>query len=327
MLARCGSDGPSSETLARIREAHHRMLTMDAHVEFSARVSQSTGRHTFDPAAMDKGGLDAAVIYAPAFEAITAIRRMIQEKKDRVGLGLAPEDAYRFEKEGRHTVFLGLGSGDAIGADLSSLADFHGQGVRFLKLCGDSDNAICDSPQAGADATDRGLSDWGKQVIAECNRLGLVIDVGGCSTGLIADVLAASRAPVVCSLGAAQGLCDVPGNLADDTIVAITRADGVVLVPFEPRRLVPPNAARRAGIADIAAHVGYLTKLAGADGVGIGSNFGGGGGFPGCEDASEMTGLTFELLRRGVGEHDLEAVWGGNIMRVFKRAAGLAAAR
>jgi len=310
--------------MARIREAHLRMLTLDAHVEFDTRGPRSAAGRAIDPAAMDKGGLDAAVLFVsapgtpPSFEGITAIKRLIREKRDRVGLGLAPEDAYGLEKEGRRTIFLGLGNGEAIGTDLTLLPAFYEQGVRFLKLRGDSGNAICE---------ERGLSELGKKVVAECNRLGLVIDVGGCSARSIADVLAASQAPVVCSPGAARALCDVPGNLDEAAIVAIARAGGVVLVPFEARRLVPPGAARRAGVPDIAAHIGYLTKLAGADGVGLGSCFGGGGGVPGCGDASEVMSLTLELLRRGVGERDLEAIWGGNVMRVFKRAASLAVER
>jgi membrane dipeptidase len=311
------------------------MLTLDAYVQTDAPSHKRAGERAFDTAAMEKGGLDAAVLVVSiprvpptakgretvkraAFDSIASIKRSIEQSPDRIRLGLAPEDAYRFEKEDRHTAFIGLGSGDAIGTDMTLLVDFFEQGVRFLKLRGDLGNAICE---------DRGLSEFGVKVVDECNRLGLVIDVGGCSPRAIADVLASSRAPVVCSRGAALALCDAPGNLAEGTIAAIAAAGGVVLIPFNPDRLAPPGSSRRAGIADIAAHIGHVSKLAGPEAVGIGSDFGGGGGVRGCRDAAEIMGLSVELLRRGAGEHELEAIWGGNIMRVFKQAASLAAAR
>ena len=331
----CGSDHVSPVTRDLIEEAHLRMLTLDAYVQADVPSYKRAGIWAFDSAAMEKGGLDAAILvvsiprFPPtpegretakraAFDGIASIKRTLEQSPERIGLGLAPEDAYRFEKEGRRTAFIGLGSGDAIGTDLSLLGSFYELGVRFLKLRGDPDNAICE---------DRGLGEFGVKVVHECNRLGLVIDVGGCSPRAIADVLAASRAPVVCSGGAALALCDAPANLADGTIAAIAAAGGVVLIPFDPDRLIPPGSSQHAGIADIAAHLGHVSKLVGPEAVGIGSNFGGGGGVRGCRDAAEVIGLSVELLRRGMGEHEIEAIWGGNVMRVFKQAASLAVAR
>jgi microsomal dipeptidase-like Zn-dependent dipeptidase len=105
-------------------------------------------------------------------------------------------------------------------------------------------------------------------------------------------------------------------------ITAIAARYGVILIAFDPARLVPPERPRRAGVSNIAEHVEYVMKLAGPESVGIGSCFGGGGGVPGCRNTGEILELTIELLRRGHAEATVEAVWGGNIMSVFKRVAG-----
>lgn len=319
------------------------MLTLDAHVE-AVRPGRASARPAaFDLKAMEKGGLDAAVIFVtapsltslqksrPALDAVLAwiasIVGSVEKRPERVGMGLSPADAYRLEKQGRRTIYLGLTYGDAIGTDVSFLANFRDRGIRFLKLCGEADNAICVSALDGTGSADTGLSAFGRSVVAECNRLGIVVDVGDCSAQSIADVLAASRAPVLCSGSAARTLCDVPGNLSDGTVVAIAAAGGVILVPFEAGRLVPAGAGRRAGLEDIVAHILHLVDLAGDESVGLGSYFGDGGGVPGCAEASEAMSITFELLRRGVDEHAAESVWGGNVMRVIERALGAAAAR
>lgn len=337
IFIRCGSDHVSPATRDLVREVHLRMLTLDAHVEAARKAP-------FDLKAMEKGGLDAAVIFVTApplfpspqesrpaldavLERIASIIRSVEKRSDRAEMGLTPADAYKLEKQGRRTVFLGLTYGDALGTDLSFLAVLHARGVRFLKLCGEADNAVCVSALDGTRAADLGLSAFGRNVVTECNRLGMVIDVGGCSLRSIADVLAASRAPVLCSGSASRALCDVPGNLSDGTVKAIAAAGGVVLVPFVPRRLVPAGAGRRAGAEDIVAHILHLVDLAGDESVGLGSYFGGGGGVPGCAEASEAMDITFQLLRRGVDEHAAESVWGGNVMRVFERALSAVAAR
>ena len=314
------------------------MLTVDSRVDLGAvSGGAETGAIAFDR--MEGGGLDAAFFIVPvprvsrtpegyesarraALGGIARLGKMIQDRASRIGLGLSPEDAYRLEKEGRHTAFIGLASGDALGNDLSLVEAYHAKGVRLLILCGESDNAVCDSALDRADPEDRGLSEFGKRVIAECNRAGLVIDVAGCSERSIEGVLAASRAPIVCSRAGASRLSGVPGNLSDGMITAIAAHEGVILVTFDPARLVPPERPRRAGVSDIAEHVEYVMKLAGPESVGIGSCFGGGGGVPGCRNTSEMLELTIELLRRGHAEKTVEAVWGGNIMSVFKRVAG-----
>jgi membrane dipeptidase len=308
------------------------MLTVDADVAAGIPGDGRAARRAFDPRSMKKGGLDAAVLYlrAPAtsgaiLEGIDSLVKTIGARPDRAALALTSEDAYKLEKEGRRAIYLGLLYGDSLGTDIALLGTFHERGVRFLRLCSGSGNAICGGSSDRGEAEDRGLSAFGLEVVSACNRLGLVIDVGGASARSIADILAASRAPVVCTAGNLPGSTEAMSAVSEETAKAIAAGGGVVLVSFDPRRLVPPGGDRPAGVPDIADHILRLVEAIGAEAVGIGSGWGSHDGVAGCSDASEVLALTVELLRRGVNEHDLEAIWGGNVMRAFKRAVGGAA--
>jgi membrane dipeptidase len=336
MLVRCGSGGVSPAAMDLIRRSQARWLTLDG------RLDAAAGPRTL--ARMDKGGLDAAFFVVPhvpvggapasderartaALEAIRSIKGMAEDGRRIAGLALAPEDAYRLEKEGRHAVYIGLADGGAIGTDPSHIAEFYGEGVRYLTLCGKADNAICASAHDRTGRRDGGLSDFGRRVVAECNRIGMIIDLADCSEKSFFDVLALSRAPVIVSSAAARAFCDVPGNLSDEMIKAIAAKGGVLMVTFEPGRLVGRDRSSRATVADIVDHIDHAARIAGIDGIGIGSDFGDGGGVSGCRDAGDILNLTVELLRRGYDEHEVEAVWGGNFMRAFKRAKAAAGDR
>lgn len=285
---------------------------------------------------MAPGGLDAAVFIVPirqgeptpsdhakardaAFDGIRRIREAAEAPPALIRFARSPADAYRLEKEDRHAAYIGLGNAYAVGEDLSLISQYYQAGVRFLTLCGAADNGVCDS--ALDPSEDRGLSEFGRKVVAECNRTGLVIDLANASEKSCRDVLSASRAPVVVSRAAARALCDRPGSLSDDLIRAVGRTGGVILVSFDPRRL--SGRTRRASVADVAKHIDYVARLAGSESVGVGSGFGQGGGVSGCRNASEILSLTVALLRRSHDETSIEFIWGGNLMRAFKRAEAL----
>lgn len=315
LAARCGSDGISPDTMRQIRQAHDRFLTVDGRVDVAAGSSITTRGRAGEldaiflvismgqarPAPLAAGGARAAAI-----EAIRSVRAMVKGLGRGMSVATSPEDAYRLEKEGRQAVYIGLGAGVEIGEDPAAIQEYHREGVRSLTLA---------SALAPAGRQDGGLGDLGRRVVEECNRAGLILDLADCSEKMFWDVLASSRAPVIVTHGAARAICDRPGNLSDGMIRAVAEKGGVVLVSFDPARLVPGGRAARAAVAD---HIRYLVGIAGAAGVGIGSCFGGGGGVSGCRDAGDMLNLTVEMLRRGIGEYDFEAIWGGNIMRVFR---------
>jgi membrane dipeptidase len=356
-VAGCGDSPRTPPAIDLIRQAHDRMLTVDARIGTVSKLmapgwdigprhrAGKRGAGQVDLPRMKEGGLDAAFFaipvpqgpqtpegYAPAREsvltAIDRIRRMAEEQASRIGLALSPEDAYRLEKEGKLAAFMGLGNAYALGTDLSLIEAFHGLGVRYLTLCGDSDNQVCDVATDHRDAPeDGGLSEFGRRVVAECNRVGMMIDLAGASERSFYDVLRSTRAPVIVSHAAARALRDHPRNLSDEMLRALAKNGGVVHISFSPDLLAGPGAAGRASVADIAEHILHATEIAGFDHVGIGSEFDSGGGVAGCEDVAGLLNVTMELMRRGVGEIELEAAWAGNTMSVLKRILASAAGK
>jgi len=395
-LAGC-SVRPTPQTVeARARALHARMVTVDTHCDtaFSLlRTDWKVGdRH--DPALrssgkidlprMKEGGLDAEFFAAfvgqgprtpesyakakdSALRAVAAVHKMTQDYASTIGLATDPAGARRLKKEGKLTAFIGLENGYPIGRDLSLVKLFYDNDVRYITLCHSSDNDICDSSTDRRDPEDRGLSDFGREVVAECNHLGMVIDISHASEKSFFDVLAASKAPIIASHSSARAVCDSPRNLTDDQLRALAKNGGVVQICFlgsyvktppaiperekamkeleakyGPVREIRDDAVRakamaerdainkqfpqvRATVRDLVDHIDHVKKVVGIDHVGIGTDFDGGGGVVGCDDASGMIHVTEELIRRGYTDLEIEKIWGGNFFRVFdkvKAAAG-----
>ncbi len=221
-------------------------------------------------------------------------------------------------------------------------------GVRLVTLCHNSSlpwiDSATDEPRA------HGLSAFGEQIVAELNRLGVVIDLSHASVDAAFAALAASRAPVVLSHSNAHALCPHPRNAPDDLIRAVAKAGGVVMATFVPEfvnaelwaRVEPVKRARWAGqsaaaceamMADILAagplpeatldgvcdHIEHLLKIAGPDHVGIGSDFFGGEQPRGLEDVTAFPALFAALVRRGHGEQVLARIAGANFLRVMRK--------
>lgn len=356
LLAACGSRGLDPATLALVRQAHERMLTVDPACRISAGLPRPDRKSGDRPEGrrsvaeriglprMEEGGLDAAFFSiavpqgeptaegyaaarASAFEAIDAVVRMTGDPARRVDLALTPADAYRAEKAGRAAAFLGLDNAYLIGDNISLLADLYELGIRMLTLCGDRDNLVCDAAAERKTAEDRGLSVLGRRVVAECNRLGVIIDLANASERSFFDVVAASRAPVIVSRAASRALCDRPENLTDEMVRAVAGKGGVVHVCLIPELLLSKEARRPARLADAADHIDHMVGVAGEGSVGISTDFGGRGGLPGCRDVGEIVNLTWEALRRGYAESAVESLWGGNIMRLFEEVERVAGRR
>lgn len=273
-------------------------------------------------------------------------------------LATTPADAYRIEKAGRRAVFIGMENGYPVGSDLSLLKAYYDLGCRYITLTHFANNLIGDSSTDPDGPLYGGLSDFGKQVVPEMNRLGILIDVSHVADSTFYDVLALSKAPVIASHSNARALCNFPRNMTDDMIRAIAAKGGVVQVNFVSDYLRQPSEAfraaktkirmarvgkvmtpemearlqvesdslakvfapERASLSDIVNHIDHIVKIAGIDHVGIGSDFDGGGGVNGLEDVSEIENLTAELLRRGYSEKDIAKIWGGNLLRVLGQA-------
>ena len=302
----CDRGGIPREVMDKVRQAHDRMLTV------------GFGGSRVDPRAMERRGLDAAffVVTVPSgeatselraedleavFRAIDGIRRVTEVEAAPIGLGLSPSDAYRNEKAGRRTAFIAMGDAGIVGTDLSVVAALYERGVRMLTLCGGRDNAVCDSSLDTFDPGDRGLSDFGRKLIAECNRIGMILDLAGASERSFFEVLDASRSPVIVSRAVPRTAGRLAGGLTDEMVRALAGKGGLALAPSGP---------------EIAGDIGRLLALAGQEAVGIAADAGRGSG--------DHTEITLELFRRAYTESSVEAFWGGNIMGLFERVAARA---
>ncbi|MGB8957576.1 MAG: dipeptidase [Candidatus Aminicenantales bacterium] len=245
----------------KARELHKKILTVDTHCDtaFSLlRTDWKIGdRH--DPALrssgkidlprMKEGGLDAEFFAAfvgqgpltpeayakakdSALRAVAAVHKMTRDYASMIGLAVDPAGARRLKKEGKLTAFIGLENGYPIGRDLALVKLFYDDDVRYITLCHSSDNDICDSSTDRRDPEDKGLSDFGRQVVAECNRLGMIVDISHASERSFYDVLAASKAPIIASHSSARAVCDNPRNLTDDQLRALARNGGVIQICF-----------------------------------------------------------------------------------------------
>lgn len=369
----------------RVHKIHQRILTLDTHADAPITmqkpgfdVGEAHDRKTgsqIDFPRMKAGGMDAmffAVYMAQgprtpeghagakekALRIFDSIHQALRRHSDLAELAVTPADAYRLEKMGKRAIFIGMENGYPVGEDLSLLKTYYDLGCRYITLSHFANNAICDSATDPDGPLHNGLSEFGRKVVAEMNRLGILIDVSHVSDKTFYDVLALSKAPVIASHSNARALCDFPRNMSDAMIRDLAAKGGVIQVNFVSDYLRKPSDAHRqalnsvrmatvgrvitpelearleaktdsikrlyaherASVADIAAHIDHIVKLAGVDHVGIGSDFDGGGGVDGLEDVSQIENLTRELLRRGYSEKDLAKIWGGNLLRVLEQA-------
>jgi membrane dipeptidase len=391
-LISCSPEDKEEALIARAGEIHERVLTVDTHADTPSRMLREdwdiAERHepgqresgNIDIPRMKEGGLDAEFFavfvgqglltsesYTRARERanrlLDVVHKMCQDHPDLVELATTPEDAYRLEKQGKRAAYIGLENGYPIGRDLQFVKEFYDRGVRYITLCHWGDNDICDSSTDRRNPEDNGLSEFGKQVVVECNRLGIMVDVSHISEGSFFDVIQISKAPVIASHSSVRTLCDHPRNLSDEMLKALAANGGVIQICLVSSFLIAaePNPDRdkalaelrekygswgdvkdeetqekrrqdyaaireafpeaKATVKDLVDHIDYVVDLVGVHHVGIGTDFDGGGGIQGCDDVSEMPHITEELLRRGYSEEDIQKIWGGNLMRVFREVS------
>ncbi len=327
------------EEAASFREAkdlHRKMLTMDSHCDTPMLFSKGVRFDRRDPGVlvdlhkMAEGRLDAAIMVAylkqgerteEALQAATAkadriltqIEEMAAAHPAAVGMARTPSDLTRLKNEGRKAVMLGIENGYAIGKDLSRLRHFRDRGVVYMTLCHNGDNDICDSAQGKGEHG--GLSAFGREVVREMNRLGLMADLSHGAESSFYDVLELSSAPVVCSHSSCRALCDVPRNLTDEQMKALARKGGVAQVTLYKGFLREDGEA---SILDAMEHLNHMASVMGVEHVGIGTDFDGDGGIPGCASAAEVINFTRRLLAERYNDTDIAGIWGGNFLRVMQ---------
>jgi membrane dipeptidase len=371
----------------RALRLHRAAIVVDTHSDTTTRMldehfdigPRAKDGH-MDLPRMAEGGLDAQFfsIYVDkdyvakggsarrALDMIDALDRQLALHADRMELATTAADVRRIVKRGKVAALMGIEGGHAIENSLGALRMFFKLGVRYMTLTHTNTNDWADSAGTIDDepATLRrwgGLNDLGRQVVAEMNRLGMLVDVSHVSDETFADVIEVTKAPVIASHSSCRALCDHPRNMTDDMLRALAENGGVVMINFydtfldqrrvdEIRRLRPERRAVAARFPDDPAardkaldefdrahplpvtplkvlidHIDHAVKVAGVEHVGLGADLDGGITTPdGFRDIRDLPEITYALLERGYSDADIRKILGENILRVMAEAERVA---
>jgi membrane dipeptidase len=268
--------------------------------------------------------------YARAQQVIDTILEMVQRYPNDFAFATTAAQIEDAHKQGKIAALIGIEGGHAIQDSLDKLREFYGRGVRYMTLTHTNTNNWADSSGDISDAAVKhhnGLTDFGKDVVREMNRLGMMVDISHVADKTFYDALAVSSAPLIASHSSCRALANVPRNMTDQMITELAKRGGVVQVNFYCNFLTnekPP----RATLDDVVAHIDHIRKIAGIDAIGIGSDFDGIDCAPvGIEDVSKFPNLTRALLEKGYSADDIRKIYGGNLLRVMKAVEKVAAAK
>ncbi len=389
--------------VAKAEKIHKDVITLDTHVDintsnFSEAVNYSQDLSTqVNLPKMKKGGLDVAWFivytgqgplteegyadaYKNAIDKFDAIDRLTKKiAPGQIELALTSSDVRRIARSGKLVAMIGVENAYSIGTDLSRIKQFADRGARYMSLAHNGHSQLADSNTGEADSKwlHNGLSDLGKQAIAEMNKWGIMVDISHPSKEANIQAINLSKAPVIASHSSARAIADHSRNLDDEMLALIKQNGGVVqavalrsyvnrtksearsakqneilrelavregftmLARAEVMKLpeverteygqklqafrskVNPILRERmkdipdVDVKDFVDHIDYLVKKMGIDHVGIASDFDGGGGVLGWDNAAETFNITLELVRRGYSKKDIEKIWGGNLLRVL----------
>ena len=397
------SDMTQEQLLAMAKDIHNRVITLDTHCDIDVNNFTDSVNYTQDLRSqvtlpkMNKGGLDVAwfIVYTGqdsltetgyqnaydnAMSKFDAIKRLVTEiAPNEIELAVTSEDVKRIHASGKKVAMIGIENGYPIGLDINNVKKFHDLGGRYMSLAHNGHSQLSDSNTGEKDDIwlHNGLSDFGKKVIAEMNKWGIMIDISHPSKEAIRQMIALSKAPVIASHSSARALNDHSRNLDDEQLFWIKDNGGVVqTVAFKTyvnqrkqnlyndkisgirdavidslnirwyswpefseldsnaqnkflknRNMVmalvddkvksmtdfPPQV----NVSDFVDHIDYMVDKIGLKHVGISSDFDGGGGVDGWNDASETFNVTLELVKRGYTESDISQLWSGNLLRVL----------
>jgi membrane dipeptidase len=368
----------AQDELTRARRIAANSIGIDSHIDTIQRVliggvnlaASSTSGHVDFPRLRD-GGMRAPffALWCPVYyKGSDAVRRTLQlrdgmqevldRNKNEIELATTAADIERIVKANKIAAFLSIEGGHQIADELAVLRNYYRLGIRSMTLTHFRNNNWADS------STDtprhNGLTDFGKQVVREMNRLGMLVDVSHVSDKTFYDAIAVSTKPVILSHSSCRAISDVPRNVTDDMLRALAKNGGVIGINFGEGFISPKDAERlRAAIAstskapdltgkkldeyaaeeyrrdigishkafatidDVVTHIDHVVKIAGIDHIGIGSDFDGISSPPqGLEDVSRMPYLTAALLKHGYSEKDIRKILGENYLRVIRVVTG-----
>jgi microsomal dipeptidase-like Zn-dependent dipeptidase len=242
------------------------------------------------------------------------IEAIVAKHSTHLAIAHTPAELWANKREGKKSIMLGIENGHALDGKIENLRHFKERGIVYMTLCHNGDNDICDS--ARGEHTHNGVSAFGREVIREMNRLGIMVDLSHAAEKSFYDALALSTTPIVCSHSSCRALCDHPRNLTDDQMRALASKGGVMQITVYSGFLRKEGEAT---ILDVMAHLEHAIKVMGIDHVGLGTDFDGDGGILGLANSSELILFTRQLLARQYSEQDIQKIWGGNFLRVMQQ--------
>ena len=368
---------PEIDIRAEAMRLAQETLMIDTHIDLPYRlhekpddVSGRTEGGHFDLERAREGGLDAAFmsIYVPASlqdtggardlanELIDLVENIAAQAPESFAVARSVDDVRALFAEGIFALPMGIENGTAIEDDLSAVQHFYDRGVRYITLSHSEPNLICDSSYS-TDRPSGGLSPFGREVVSEMNRLGIMVDISHVTDDTFFQAIEISKAPMIASHSCCRHF--TPGferNMADEMITLLAERGGVIQIAYAPGFLseaaekqstelwammrqymeehdVAPgspefserialyyeqNPKVETSVSDVADHIEHVIELVGIDHVGIGSDFDGiSSGPTGLEDVSTYPNLIEELLKRGHSEEDIRKLCGENLLRVW----------
>ena len=329
------------------RALHERLLVLDSHLDTPAKLDDPTWdimqRHAtgsgesgsqVDYPRMVEGGLDGGMfaVYTPqagrtlednrvardhGLQRLLEIHQLLAAHPDKFELALTPEDAPRIAASGKRVVYISMENASPLTLDPSLLQFYYEQGLRVMGLVHFKNNDFADS------ATDQpewhGLSPAGRALVAQANRMGILLDQSHASDDVFDQLLALSKAPIVLTHSSSRAVYNHPRNLDDERIRRLAAAGGVIQVNSYSSYIADVST-RKATFEDYMAHVLHIIKVAGPEHVGFGADWDGGGGVVGMEDVTALPKITARLLQEGYNEQQIAAMWSGNLLRVLGEA-------
>jgi membrane dipeptidase len=363
------------------RDVHDRAIVVDTHADTTQRlifdpkfnIAERHGDGNIDIPRMRDGGMDALFfsIWVPsevtgpiavkrAFDQIDAVREAVRQHPDALMLATTAADVRKAVSEKKIAALMGVEGGHMIDDDIRQLRNFAALGVRYMTLTHFKNNNWADS------STDKpqhnGLTAFGKDVVREMNRLGMMIDISHVADKTFFDVLALTTAPVIASHSSSRAIANHPRNMTDEMMKALARNGGVIMINYHAgflseefrvaaekehgdvvtamsamskkcggneacttmeseridHELMAKGTLPKVGWEKIVEHIDHAVKVAGADHVGLGSDFDGATMPLGMEDVSKLPKITEALLAKGYTQQDVTKILGGNILRVME---------
>jgi len=342
----------NNKLINKAKQIHQRVITIDTHNDIDVKNFKSTYNYSINTKnqvnlpKMIKGGLDVSwlIVYTKqgptnnkgyltaienALSKFNAIHRLVYlYAPDQIELARSSNEVKQIIEKGKKVAMIGVENAYPIGLDTAYVKKFYDMGARYMSLAHNGHNQLSDSNTGEFDNTSlhNGISELGKQVIEKMNYYGMMVDISHPSKEAIRQTIQHTKAPVIASHSSARHLSDHPRNLDDEQLKWIQENGGVVQVValdeflnkikheahLENPKLNPP-----VDVSDFVDHIDYIKNLIGIDHVGISSDFDGGGGIKGWQDASQTFNVTLEMVKRGYSENEISKIWSENLLRVL----------